>query len=120
MVNPGSVRVSGCAGLSVITKVEPGCISAVTRCAISGARVILFRDSDAIRGDAASILVPDGKPIASHLRCRGSESSPVNVKAWVPNGFSGERTPTGAEKLSLPLTNAMTLRSAVEITNDEA
>jgi hypothetical protein len=68
IVNPGSVRVSGCAGLSAITKVEPGCISAVTRCAISGARLILFIVSEAIRAEASSIFVPDGKPIASHLR----------------------------------------------------
>ena len=119
-MKPGSVRVSGCAGLSVITKVEPGCISAVTRRAISGAKLILFIVSEVIRAEASSIFVPDGKPIASHLRFRGFGSGPVSVKAWVPNGFSGDRTSTCAEKLSLPLTNAMSLRSAVEITNEEA
>ena len=119
-MKPGSVRVSGFAGLSVITKVEPGCISAVTRRATSGAKLILFIVSEAIRAEASSIFVPDGKPIASHLRFRGFGSGPVSVKAWVPNGFSGDRTPTCAEKLSSPLTNAMSLRSAVEITNEEA
>jgi hypothetical protein len=90
IVKPGPVRVSGWAGRSVITMVEPGCISVKTRRAISGASSIRFMVSEARRAEAETTFVPAGKPTASHLRWRGSESGPVSVKAWVPNGFSGD------------------------------
>jgi len=68
IVKPGSVLVSGCAGWSVTTRVDPGCIIAVTRRAVSGAKLILFIVSEARRAEAAATFVPDGNPIASHLR----------------------------------------------------
>ena len=68
IVKPGSVRVSGWAGWSVTTRVDPGCIIAVTRRAVSGARLILFIVSEARRAEAIATFDPDGKPIASHLR----------------------------------------------------
>ena len=102
------------------TRVEPGCISAITRPAVSGARSMRFMVSEASSAEASTTLLPAGRPTASHFMCRGSESGPVSVKACVPNGFSGNLRPTGAVKLCLPLTKAVSFRSAVEITNDEA
>ena len=98
MVKSGSVRCSSFEGWSVTTRVEPGCINAITRRAVSGVRSMRFMVSEASSAEAIISLLLVGRPTASHFMCRGSELGPVSVKACVRNGFSGNLRRTGAVK----------------------